>query len=101
MLLNQKVNPMSLETKSIRVKFFGSLREFGDAKTAEIVINTAPSVKELRSALFNHLMQSHPGSKATEILKDSAFADERSVLSPDATLEGRSWIAVLPPVCGG
>lgn len=92
---------MTTETKPIRVKLFGSLREFGDAKSAELLISSVPSVKGLREALFNHLAQTHPGSKAAEILKDSAFADERSVLSADATLEGRSWVAVLPPVCGG
>lgn len=92
------------EMKTIRVQLFGSLREFGDDKNTELHLPSGLSVNLLREELARHFIAKHGQSKgatATEILRVSAFADEQSILSPESSLEGRSWIAVLPPVCGG
>jgi molybdopterin converting factor small subunit len=88
-------------TKTIRVKLFGSLREYGDKENAEVLIPKAQTVIELREFLSTNLVKAFPDSNVAELIRVSAFADDKSVLTLESLLEDRSWIAVLPPVCGG
>lgn len=91
-------------SSSIRIKLFGSLREFADASNGEIVVAGADSITKLRENLTLYFADPRfgaVGARAIEILKDSAFADERTILTGEATVDGRNWLAVLPPVCGG
>ncbi len=86
--------------QKIRIRLFGSLSEFGEGGSAELIFPQVATVLELKSALGQYFGE-NSYSKALEILEASAFADDTKVLSSSTSLLGVSSVAVLPPVCGG
>jgi molybdopterin converting factor small subunit len=91
---------MSKEIKTIRIKLFGCFKEYGDSES-EIVVPAAPTPDALKELLISYFQVQYPGADLAERVKEAAIADEEMVLSSESSLEGRDWIALLPPVCGG
>ena len=78
--------------KSIRVRLFGAFRNYQDELNLEI--DSQATVQDLRRALLDYFDNQ-------ALVMQSAIADEWQILMPDELIGSRTWLAILPPVCGG
>ena len=83
------------------LKLFGALRQYGNHASINLSIPKACSVSDLRKYLGEHLQKTHPEFKDEALLKECAFATSERVLEGNEMIPQVSFIAVLPPVCGG
>lgn len=78
--------------KSIQVRLFGAFRNYQQELNLEI--DSGATVQDLKEILFSHFDDK-------KLVQESAIADEKQILLPDELIGLRTWLAVLPPVCGG
>lgn len=78
--------------KLIQVRLFGAFRKYQPEITLEIALNA--TVQDLKETLLNLFDDK-------KLIMESAIADEKQILLPQELIGSRTWLAVLPPVCGG
>lgn len=78
--------------KSIQVRLFGAFRNYQQELNLEIEPET--TVQDIKKILFQHFDDQ-------KLVHESAIADEKQILLPDELIGSRTWLAILPPVCGG
>lgn len=84
---------------TLTISLFGAFRPYGNAITLEVPHGT--DVAEIKNRLKIALKQSRPEFDKETLVSESALADDRQVLTENATLTENTNLAILPPVCGG
>lgn len=84
----------------ISVKLFGAFRNVVPDGKIQIEVHETSTIKELRGLLERALVGIRSDFDA-RLISDSAFANEREILSDSEPVVLHKEIAVLPPVCGG
>lgn len=82
----------------IHLAVFGAFRAYAESGTIELLLPEGAAVTELRAALVEAL-SGHPTAAA--LVECSVFADSDDILAEADKLDGRTGLAVLPPVSGG
>ena len=90
-----------METSKLTLKLFGVLRKYGENSVVEISLPKFSSVSDLKARLEKQIELSHPGFLESGILAECAFANDERILDANEAVPETSFIAVLPPVCGG
>ncbi|HLD98787.1 MAG TPA: hypothetical protein VJB59_00925 [Bdellovibrionota bacterium] len=96
----------------IRVRCFGTLREFAPQGELEMEVTPGVTVSVLRDAIIAHFAKTFGprfGKTQEELVRASAIATEKTFLDESASIAacgageqpGVSTLALLPPVCGG
>jgi molybdopterin converting factor small subunit len=83
---------------NIRLAVFGAFRAYAETGELALTLPEGATVADLRQA-FRHALADKPSAAA--LVGCSVFADAEDVLGEDDRLEGRTGLAVLPPVSGG
>lgn len=78
--------------KSIQVRLFGAFRNHQQELNLEI--EPEATVQDLKKILSRHFDDQN-------LVQASALADEKQILLPEELIGSRTWLAILPPVCGG
>lgn len=78
--------------KLIQVRLFGAFRNYRDELNLEI--DSQATVQDLKEILLGHF-------ENKKLVQESAIADEKQILLPSDLIGSRTWLAILPPVCGG
>lgn len=102
---------------TIEIRLFGAFRKYlshlsnlqisnNEIKTKfpnSIILNVAEniSIKDLRYELMTQLNILRPDLDSYNLVFDSAFADEESILEDHQNIQNRQVLSILPPVCGG
>jgi molybdopterin converting factor small subunit len=89
-----------METQ-MTLKLFGALRKYGENSTLNVSLPEFCLVSDLKVQLSKHLEATYPGFTDSGLLAECAFATEDRVLAPHEAIPQTSFLAVLPPVCGG
>ena len=85
----------------LTLKLFGVLRKYGENASVELMLPQYASVSDLKAQLNQYLEKAHPGFSDSGVLAECAFATNERVLMANEAIPETSFIAVLPPVCGG
>jgi len=85
----------------IQVQLFGAFRKYSTTGTVVVEVKNVKSVKELKQAIASKLKETHSDFKDDELLSLSALATDDEILPDNASISGKTSVAILPPVCGG
>ena len=86
----------------IQVRLFGALRKYGqELDPLRLQISEPATAKGVKEALGIFLQSVHVDFNDSQLLDDSAVANESHVLPLDHVLSGPCTLLILPPVCGG
>ncbi len=91
---------MKKQLIEIEVKMFGAFRKYENS-SIKFPMESDSSVEEVKHQLQNILTQNHPGFSETQLIADSAIANEYKVLANSDRIQAPCKLAILPPVCGG
>ena len=89
------------ETVDIDIQLFGAFRNFGNGRELRLEVARGSALSDVRAALARKLIEFDPQFNNTQLIEDSAFANESEVLSAEFTADHSCRLAILPPVCGG
>ena len=86
----------------IKVRLFGTFRKY-KVEGESILLNskepiTVSGLKKLLEARFKEVI---PNFSDSQLIEDSAIADESQVLSLHHVIQSSCTLLILPPVCGG
>ena len=84
----------------VTIRFFGAFRGLAGGDQLAVSIPAHSSLGELRELLPTFL-PAVPEARLKALLRSSAWADERRILSDEDRLCAGMALAILPPVCGG
>ena len=87
--------------KKVKVKFFGAFRKYIPQGESDIDIGTDVNAKEFKRILLNYLETNVQGFVERTLVEESAIANEDRILTDTDMIDGRTLVAILPPVCGG
>lgn len=85
----------------IDVQLFGAFRKYIPSGEIQVAISSACSVDEFKGHVAKKLEELSCGFTDTNLIFDSALANDDEVLSGDAVIRPGDKLALLPPVCGG
>lgn len=86
----------------INVRAFGALKQRFNGGQLRITSETPLTLAELRVKIIQTLQAEDPSLGDGQIIYDSAFANQNSVMNQENEIISQSTdIAILPPVCGG
>ena len=86
---------------TVKVKFFGAFRKYIPTGESNIDIGRDVTAREFKDILKDYLDNNIAGFHERTLLDESAIATEDRILTDTDIIDGRSLVAVLPPVCGG
>lgn len=83
---------------NIRLAMFGAFRAYAESGEIALDLPEGAKVADLRAALAAAFA---PWPEAAALVNCSVFADAEDILAEADGLDGRTGLAVLPPVSGG
>lgn len=85
----------------MQVKMFGALRKFSNEDGIfQFKISEPMTVSKFKTALSFQVSEEFKDFNS-DLLMQSAIANQEEILSDDYLIQQNEFIAVLPPVCGG
>jgi len=79
---------------SLTVRLFGAFRRYGT--TAQVTVPAGSTALAIKQKLAEVL-----GAGAADLVRDSALANDNTVIDDAAVVTPGAALAILPPVCGG
>lgn len=83
-----------MKTVTITLHLYGAFRKYNDSLT--FIVPAGSSVAVIKNALGQML-----GPQASDLVMDSAIANDKAILPPEFVVDLDSNLSILPPVCGG
>lgn len=83
------------------IKCCGPSKDYFDKSELTIDADSSVTPSKLKSLLLEHVKSDIERSEATDLLKASMIASDKTILDPDVLIENSSALFLLPPVCGG
>ena len=83
------------------IRLFGAFRKYADGSELELELPEECNLASLKKALAAHLAELDPNFSDHALILDSAFADEKNILTEQDMIVRGTKLAILPPVCGG
>ena len=86
----------------LEIRLFGAFRKYESQLTAfQLCVDEPVSVEEIKETLNRRLCEWILNFSDTELIHDSAIANEHRILLPGESVGSSCVLSVLPPVCGG
>lgn len=86
----------------IELKLFGSFRKYEKQGTPIRVSSVEPlSITHLKEILDSRFKELFERFSDSELIRDSAIADDTQVLGQNHVISRSCTLLILPPVCGG
>lgn len=85
----------------VTINLYGPFRRYSADNEITIDLWRGASLIDVRSALVAEIINRHGEFLEHELLTQSAFADDCTILANDYILQEDAVLTILPPVCGG
>ena len=85
----------------VTINLYGPLRRYSTDNEIKIGLWCGASLMDVRSAVAAEIIKQHGEFLEHELLAQSAFADDCTILFNDYILQEDIVLSILPPVCGG
>lgn len=86
----------------IEVRLFGSFRKYEKQGTPIMINSRDPiAISSLKEKLDSCFKELFPHFSDSELIKDSAIANNSQILDLNHMIERSCSLFILPPVCGG
>ncbi len=87
--------------KEIEIKLFGAFRKYVPTGKIILQIKDISTVKLLKEKVQEKLLEQSLEYKGQNLVFESALATETEILRDEELVDGKTSLALLPPVCGG
>ena len=85
----------------VQLRLFGAFRSYSSELSIPFTLPQACRVNEFKKLIAERLQDLNPELGKSDLVFDSAIANEREVLTEEDTIAESCSLAILPPVCGG
>lgn len=86
---------------TIEVRLFGAFRKYISSGIIHISLNEVCQISEFRMKVLEQIQKESPLFEDTNLILESALANDHEILSETAIVAPGDKLAFLPPVCGG
>lgn len=84
------------------IKLFGAFRKYEEqGRPIHVRFDQPIQISQLKKGLLLEFQKRFPMFQDSDLISDSAIANESQVFSSDHLLSDSCTLFILPPVCGG
>ncbi len=87
--------------KEIEIKLFGAFKKFIPSGKITVQVSGEITAIELKRKINEVFREQRSDFQESTLVFESALATDSEILQEDVTIDERSSLALLPPVCGG
>lgn len=87
--------------QQVKIQMFGAFRKFAPSGEFHVEVTPGMTLREFRHRFTESLKTQLSSFQDEELVFDSVFATEDTILNDDEVISKYQTLAVLPPVCGG